>query len=490
MNPEQIRAAIRDQLALRSTHEATVGDVQAAIGTGTATEEQTTQLREARTSIAAVDTTIDGLSAELSAAEDGERREARAAQLRRELVPAGTDQRAERPAGGARVTGEERTYTREKSSRGQASFFVDQYRMTHQGDMTARARLERHAQEAVVEGHALSERAAGTGSFAGLVVPQYLINLAAPVLRTGRPVANAVQRLPLPEQGMTLVIPRGSTSATVASQAQENTPVANSDPEYNNLLVPVVTVAGDQDVSRQSLERGAPGIDEMVYLDLAASFHAEVDRQALNGSGVGNQMLGMLQTAGRLKASAYGKAITAGAYNRKVAGGIASMGGNTRIQPNLVIAHPRRWGWLTSGEDSTGRPLVVPGVGGPMNVIALNSNPGSYGASGDGTETESFTTQGSIQGLPLLTDGNVPTNVGDNGEDASVVIDRRNCLLWEEGDGQPRQLRFEQTGGNTLTVKLVVYGYAAFTSGRYPTAAAQIGGVDTEAGFGQVTPEF
>jgi len=489
MNPEQIRAAITAALAQRSTHEQTVTSVRAAIGTSAASEEQSNQLREARAAVAAVDTKIDELSADLSAAEDEERREARAAQLRRELVPAGAEQRAERPAGGARVLGEERTYTSQKSSRGIASFFVDQYR-ANQGDMTARSRLERHAQEARVEGEGMSQRAAGTGDFAGLVVPQFLIDLAAPVLRTGRPAANAVQNLPLPEQGMTLVIPRGTTGARTASQATENTQVENSDPEYLDLNVPVVTVSGEQDVSRQSLERGAPGIDEMLYLDLAASYHSEVSRQVVNGSGVGNQMLGMLQTAGRLRSAAYGAAITPGAYNRKVAGGIANMGGTTRVAPDLVIAHPSRWGWLTSGEDSQGRPLVVPGVGGPMNVVALNANPGSYGASGDGTETGTFTTQGSIQGLPLLTDGNMPTEVGTNDEDVSVVIDRSNCLLWEEGNGQPKQLRFEQTKGNSLTTTLIVYGYVAFTSGRYPRAVAQIGGADTEAGYGQVAPTF
>lgn len=488
MNPEQIRAAIQAALEQRSTHEQTVDTLRSAIGSGEPTPEQATQLREARAAVAGVDAQLDQLSASLNDALDEERREARAAQLRRELVPAG-ERRAERPAGGAHVTSEERTYTRTKSSRGEASYFVDQYRLL-QGDMTARSRLERHAQEALVEGEGMSTRAASTGNFAGLVVPQYLIDLAAPVLRTGRPVANAVQGLPLPEQGMTLVIPRGTTGASAASQNGENTNVSSTDEQWTDLNVPVRTIAGQQDVSRQSLERGSPGIDEMIYLDLAAAYHSEVDRQVINGSGVGNQMLGMLQTAGRIASAAYGAVITPGAYNRKVAGGIANMGGNTRVQPDLVVAHPRRWGWLTSGEDSTGRPLVVPGVGGPMNIVALNVNPGSYGASGDGTETGSFTTQGSIQGLPLLTDGNVPDNVGTNVEDASVVIDRSNCLLWEEGNGQPKQLRFDQTSGNTLTVKLVIYGYAAFTSGRYPKAVAQIGGADTVAGNGQVAPAF
>ncbi|RBY82669.1 phage major capsid protein [Blastococcus sp. TF02A-26] len=491
MTPDQYRERIREALAQRTIHENTVSTVRAAIGTGEPTEAQATQLREARAAVAAVDAQIDQLSAGLNDALEEERREARAAELRRELVPAG-ETRTERPAGGARVTSEERTYTAHKSSRGEVSFFVDLYRMSHNGDLSARARLERHGQEVVVEGEGMSERAASTGSFAGLVAPQYLVDLAAPVLRSGRPVANAVQGLPLPEQGMVLTIPRGTTGASAASQTAENAAVSNTDQVYTDLQVPVRTIAGQQDISRQSLERGSPGLDELTYLDLAAAYHAELDRQVVNGSGTGNQMLGMLQTTGRLIAAAYGAAITPGLFNLKVAGAIANMAGaGTRINPNLIIAAARRWGWLTGQMDSAGRPLVVPGVGGPMNVLALNTNPGAYGGgSGDGTDTESFVTPGSLQGLPLVTDGNVPTNIGTNVEDVAFVVDRSQCLLWEEGDRQPRQLRFDQTGGGSLTVKLVVYGYAAFTSGRYPGAVAQIGGVDATAGQGQVAPTF
>ena len=51
-------------------------------------------------------------------------------------------------------------------------------------------------------------------------------------------------------------------------------------------------------------------------------------------------------------------------------------------------------------------------------------------------------------------------------------------------DCLPKELRFEQTLGNQLTVKLVSYGYAAFTAGRFPTAVGIIGG-NSAAGFGE-----
>jgi hypothetical protein len=44
--------------------------------------------------------------------------------------------------------------------------------------------------------------------------------------------------------------------------------------------------------------------------------------------------------------------------------------------------------------------------------------------------------------------------------------------------------------GNQLTVKLVAYGYIAFTAGRYPTAVGVVGGNAGTAGFGLAAPQF
>lgn len=489
MNPEQIRAAIRAALEQRATHENTVTTTRAAIGQGTPTDEQATALREARAAIVGIDATLDQHQASLAEAQEEERREQRAAELRRELVPAGT-RGADRPAGGAQVTAEERTYTAEKDRRGQASFFVDAFRMQHQSDLSARSRLERHAQEVTVEGE-LQQRALATSGLAGLVIPQYLIDLAARVIRSGRPFANAMTRLPLPEQGMSLIIPRGTTGAAVASQATENTLLQNTDEVWANLTVPVVTIGGQQDVSRQSLERGTPGIDQIVYMDLAGAYHSELDRQVITGSGASNQMLGVLNTSGIAAATAYGAALTFGNFNRKLAGVIASIAGvGSGIAPGLIAMNPRRWGWLTAEVDTSGRPLISPTANGPTNAGGINLNPGAYG--GDGSADDLRTTEivGSLQGLPTTTDSNLPTNVGTVSEDIVVVGDPRHALLWEDGDGMPRQLRFEETKGNQLTVNLVVYAYAAFTAGRYPQAFGKLGGLDVTAGQGQIAPVF
>jgi len=487
VNPEQIRARIRELLDQRATHEQAIATTRAAVGTADPTAEQATALRAARDAIVTVDAELDQQQAALREALDEQTRNANAANLRAEL--GGADDR-QRRQGGARIGQEQRTYTGERDRRGEVSFFVDAFRSSQLGDVSAQERLRRHADEVRVEGE-LNERAVSTSGFGGLVVPQYLIDLSAAIIRTGRVVANTVQGLPLPEQGMSLIIPRGTTGAAVASQATENSALQNTDEVWANLTVPVATIGGQQDVSRQSLERGTPGIDQIVYNDLSRAYHAELDRQVITGSGASGQMLGMLNTAGIGAATAFGAAPTAANFNRKLAGAVAAIAGyGVGLTPELIAMNPRRWGWLTAEADSTGRPMMGVDGQGATNVLGVNQTPGQYSGGNDPDDLRVARTVGSMQGLPVVTDANIPTNVGTNVEDVALTYDPRVCLLWEDGDGMPRQLRFEQTLGQNLTVKLVVYGYAAFTAGRYPQAVAKVGGLDTVATQGLVAPTF
>jgi HK97 family phage major capsid protein len=388
-----------------------------------------------------------------------------------------------------RVVREERTYTAEKDRRGEVSYFTDAF-LAQTGNQRATERLARHQREVEVEGE-LSTRATNTASFAGAVVPQYLVDLAALALRNGRPTANVCQKLPLPDQGMSIIIPRGTTAAAVACEATENSAVQNTDEVWANLTVPVVTIAGQQDVSRQALERGIPGIDGLIYMDLAGAYAQELDRQVLHGTGASNQMLGITATAGINAATAFGAAVSATNFTLKVAGGVQAIAGSgTAVQPRYVVMHPRRWGWLQSLVDTAGRPLAVAQPVGPFNAGAFIGAPGAY--SGDGNPTGNAAPQivGLLaNGLPVITDANVTTTAGTINEDLVIVFDNAQALLWEDGDGAPRQLRFEQTTGGSLTTKLVVYGYAGFTAGRYPTAFSKIGGLDTTTN-GLIAPSF
>ena len=66
-------------------------------------------------------------------------------------------------------------------------------------DFDARERIARHQQEERIE-----KRDVTSTNFAGLVVPQFLTDLAAPFARAGRPMMDASRKHNLPPQGLTL----------------------------------------------------------------------------------------------------------------------------------------------------------------------------------------------------------------------------------------------------------------------------------------------
>ncbi len=90
-------------------------------------------------------------------------------------------------------------------------------------------------------------RDVGTSAFAGLVVPQYLTELVAPLARSMAPTVALATRHPLPPDGMTVNISRITTGTAVAAQATENAAVQETDADDTLLTVNVRTYSGQQD---------------------------------------------------------------------------------------------------------------------------------------------------------------------------------------------------------------------------------------------------
>jgi HK97 family phage major capsid protein len=458
------------------------------------------QVREAQAARDAFDGPIDTLREQLAEAQAEEARDAELGALLG-TIPAQPGQRGP-PAGSAAVLpgaerdvqmgAEPRTYSEHNNVSGErVSFFQDAYRAQFQSDTRSQERINRHRREVEVEREQAGQqdRATTTGSYAGLVVPQYLTDMVAPVLRNGRPLANMANRHQLPDRGMSLIIPRGTTGATTAVQATENTALSNTDEAVANLTVPVVTIGGQQDVSRQALERGEM-IDAFVYNDLARAHAANVDTQVISGTGASGQMLGVLNTAGIGAATAFGAAATITNVNLKIAGAITAVtSAGSGIYPKCLIMSPRRWGWFLGQVDGSGRPVVVANQVANFNAAAIVTKPGETSADGNPINGGYFVGMHS-SGLPVLVDLNMPLTVGTNNEDLILAADLYEYHLWEEGDGAPKELKFEQTNGGALTTKLVVYSYAAFTAGRYPAATAKVGGLDTTGSNGLFAPTF
>lgn len=485
---ERLRVQRAAKMAERARITESLAEIRAALGaddTRELTAEEQQRISTGQTARAALDAEIAAQTAQIDQWEAEQRADDAMDALARESHPtgAGSAQRT----GGAMIGNEARVYEPGSSQRGR-SFFADAF-AAQRGDWQAQDRLRQHGAQVEVDIRASGQqsRAISTSGVGSLVVPQYLPEMFAPALRAGRPFANAVTHLPLPSEGMSITLPRLTTATAAAVQTAQNTVTANTDAVVTDLTIPVCTIAGASDVSRQTLERGQ-GVDELLYADLAGAYASALDNALLVGTGTGGQPLGALNTAGVIAQTAYGALVTISAFYSKVAGAIQAVTGQgVGVNPQLIVMHPRRWGWLTAQLDTAGRPLVVPLANGAYNAEGLNLNPGAYGGGND--VQRGYTVVGSMHGLPVVTDSNMPTTKGAGLEDVVLITDPTKLYLWEDGDGMPRQLQFEQTLGANLTTKLIIYSYVAFTAGRYPGATSTTGGVDV-ASQGLQPPSF
>lgn len=368
---------------------------------------------------------------------------------------------------GARVTDEPELY----NPGAEHGFLSDLFRSQEMGDWHAQQRLQRHgtaeAERRQREGQQQS-RAVGTGNLAGLSPPQYLVDLYAPLAREGRVLADLATGMQLPANGMTLVIPRQTTGTTVAPQVNENTALVEQDIDNVDLVIPVRTIGGGTTVSRQSLERNDAGVDQLVFSDLVAEYSLEINEQVAVGTETLGTMKGLLYSGSSVSKFTYTSASPSPVeYWRKLAGAIATHRRARKLPADVIVMTPERWAWLSTGVDENGRPLVVPSAQNPQNSIATSE--------GGLANLRGYV--GTVHSLPVHVDPTLPINRGaGTNQDATILGRRGDWHLWEEGDGTPRQLRFEQPKGRQLSVELFIYGYAAFTAERYPAGTTVIDG--------------
>lgn len=365
----------------------------------------------------------------------------------------------------ARVGAEERTY-HQGNTRGGGPFIRDVLAQFLYRDYEAEARLSRHmAEERVERGHYL-QRAVGTGAFAGLTVPQYLTEMYAPAVAARRPFADAMTKVPLPAQGMTVNISRITTASGVALQATENTAVQNTDMDDTLLTESVQTAAGQQTISRQAIDRGT-GVEDIVMSDLQRRYATGLDSTIINQATTGLLAVGTdvaYTDASPTGAELYPKILAA------ISGSETALLG--QAQPDLAVMHPRRWHWL-SKEMTTSWPLIgQPGI--PAQNAGVNYA-NRYGSGFRGLLPN---------GTAVIVDANMPTNLGaGTNEDSIAIVPSEESYLWEDPDA-PQFIRAEQTAAASLGVLLVLYGYFAYCLRRYANSHQEI------TGTGLVTPVF
>jgi HK97 family phage major capsid protein len=287
---------------------------------------------------------------------------------------------------------------------------------------------------------------------------------AIELARAGRPTANLFNTQPLPAGTDSISIPRIATGTATAVQPNDNDP----DLTDNALTFPVRTIAGQQDIALQLLEQSPINFDELVFRDLIADFNTKLNVQVLNGAGTSGTMKGIFNATGATSVVYTDATPTVGELYSKLAGAIQTVQSARFLDPTVWVMHPRRWAWFLAAVDTAGRPLVVPNQQGPTNAIGTQNGVGMQRV------------VGTLLGLPVVTDPSIPTNFGTN-EDRILLLRADDIVLYES----PVRTRVlpEVLSGN-LTVRLQVYGYAAFTAERY---AAGIGIV---SGTGLIAPTF
>jgi len=349
------------------------------------------------------------------------------------------------------VKSEPRTY----HAKADHSFIADAFAAQFSSDFGAQERIARHMKEESIE-----RRDVTSTNFAGLVVPQFLTDLAAPFARAGRPVADRARKHALPAAGLTISISKVTTGTAVATQS-EGAAVQETNMDDTKLDLTVQTVAGQQNVSRQAIERGT-NIDSLVMADLVSAYHTKVDDLLVAE---------LFSSAGQAVTYTDASPSVAELYP-KLADAIQKVQTTFFAGPNAIIVHPRRLAFILAALDGQNRPLALPAPN--FNSVANGDGAPQYGNSG-------YT----IMGLPVITDANVSTNKGAGTDQDTIYVGNLQELhLWEQGSGEPVMLRFEQPKAAELDVTMIVYSYVAMTANRYPNAWAQINGT------GLVTPTF
>lgn len=456
--------------ALMAQRASNVAELAALRGKSDATDADAARVRTLRADNQRIDgevRTIDVQIARYQAEKaDDVARDGSASQVR-DAAPSPSQTRSY--DGVARVVTADRQYRADDARTGRPTFLHDLYRSQVLHDPQAGERLARHGHEVEVDRPDVMKRAVTTSAVSGFVPPAYLTTMWAELARAGRPVADLCNKMPLPETGMTVEIPRVTTGTLTGVQASQGATIANQDLDDTLLSVPVVTIAGYTDVSRQAVERGI-GVETLVLGDLAADYNSKLDAQVIAGSGSSGQHLGILNTSGITSVTYTDASPTVGELFPKLADAARQVVSQRFTGPTGIVMTPLEWGWIIGQADSTGRPLVdMNGTG--QNSLGIGASPSYPGSAG------------TMLGLPVYLSGNVPANLGTGTDETRIIVaDFRDHVLFEDDNGAPFQLRFDQPLATSLGVRLVAYGYSAFTAGRLPKATSVV------AGTGLITP--
>jgi HK97 family phage major capsid protein len=364
----------------------------------------------------------------------------------------------DRSSGSVQVTSEPGPY----SPVSEHSFFRDML-TAREGDAAARDRLIRSQRERLDKDTQLRDMTSGSTSGAEFYPPLYLAQLVVEPNIAGRPFADAVPKLPLPDAGVDITVPQLASGVAVANRSDGGS-VQETDGVTASITSKVNEIAGQVDLGRINVMRSFPGLDTIIMRTLVRRYNVQLDTQLLAGTGTAPQHRGIRAVSGINTVTYTDATPTAAELLPKVYDAIQKIAANRlETMADAIVMHPRRAAWLASNLSST-FPLFQQG----------SFSQGVGGQDGGFIQT--------VAGLRVIVDPNIATNYGaGTNEDEIYVVSLQDLILME---GPLYTRVFEEVGSGTGVIRYQVFGHSAFLGNRYPTAITAI------SGTGLVTPTF
>lgn len=347
-----------------------------------------------------------------------------------------------------RVISEPPTYHR----RSENSYFRDLYSAALDADTTAIDRLERHGREMEHE-----QRVNPSANTSTLVPPSWLIDETATANRPLRVLSNLVQQFPLPPGVRSINVPR-LTTGTSTQPEQDLGPVSDTDFVDEGVSSIVTTIAGQSDVSQQLLDQSPPGAraDHVIFRDLTAAYDAQLELQMINGSGVGENLLGLLNQIPASNQITYTSAAPTGSAEIGPIGqAMAAIGDHRFVHPEVWLMRTARWAWLTSSEDANGMPFLI----------------ADWGPSGQG-----------LNGLGVQFDNAIPATLGTGGNQDAILCARPSDIMLFESD--LKTLVTPEPLSGTMQVRFSLHGSAAMINlHKFGHASVTGSGLAVQSGY-------
>ena len=245
----------------------------------------------------------------------------------------------------------------------------------HGGVEEARERLGRLWREQ----RDLTTTATAGGGFVP-TAPRYVAEAFSSSVRANAALPFVFPVLDLPEKGMTVGTPRLTTGMDTSPQSSENASNQETDMVEAAITTPVTTIAGQQDMSVQLLDRADPQFDGAVALELGRSLAADLDVALLTGSGTAPNLRGLDNVSGAVSVTYTDASPTQAELWPKVAEAASKLATALGRPPTHLLAHPRRLAWLAGWLDSAGA-QVSPSFPFDLKLVPVSSITTLTGAS-------------------------------------------------------------------------------------------------------------